>query len=658
MNKPELLLPVGNIEAFYAAIQGGADAIYVGLKSFNARGRAANFNPYQLLLLINEAHQHKVKVYVTLNTVIKNKELSELLDTLWFLSKTKVDAVIVQDWGTYYLIREYFPKLVIHASTQMANHNSLGANFSKKLGFARLILARELTMPELKAIQKATSIETEIFVHGALCYSFSGMCLFSSYLGGAGANRGLCTQSCRRFYHVAGENKLVFSLKDNQLIDYIPEISKLGVSSLKVEGRLKSGEYVHQVAKAYKSVIENPATLTKAKKMLELDMGREKTQWFMGRDVSEAISEIPNTGLYVGKVEKVTENTLSFYSSVELENGNRLRIAAEKNQEQLSCKIENIQVHDNGLITIDFSNPNVRQGNAIYLAGLRHMKFPQKLKGEAPRVNNKMPNTLKRNASKKLRRFSGGQRSLLFVRINDLDWLRKIRLEALDYLILNLPMREWADFKTDVPFIKKNKNKFWIELPKFISEKDILFYKTLCADFYKKGFTQFFLSHLSQRELLPKNATFATNENVYAYNDAACQFLYAQGAAWVCCPQENEYENLLSGADRNQIIPMHFYPHLFYSRQPVKIGDEKFTDSKNFEFTRQVRDGITYVLPNKPVSLLQYKSKLSSKGFFKYLIDLSFEPSSKHTFKRLLKKLKFSEQEQPSTTFNFKKGLK
>ena len=152
-----------------------ANAVYLGLKTFNARGRAANFNNYQLLLIINEAKRYNAKVYVTLNTVIKNKELNELLDTLWFLSLTKISAVIIQDWGTYYLLKKHFPKLVIHGSTQMAHHNSLGAIHAAKLGIERIILARELTLNELELIQKKSPIETEVFVHGALCYSFSGM---------------------------------------------------------------------------------------------------------------------------------------------------------------------------------------------------------------------------------------------------------------------------------------------------------------------------------------------------------------------------------------------------------------------------------------------------------------------------------------------------
>ena len=157
-----------------------------------------------------------------------------------------------------------------------------------------------------------------------------------------------------------------------------------------------------------------------------------------------------------------------------------------------------------------------------------------------------------------------------------------------------------------------------------LRSENITFYKDLCADFNKKGFNQFFVSHLSQADLLPKGAFFAANENVYAYNDAACQLLYAKGAKWVCSPQENEYENLLSGADRNQVIPMHFYPNLFFSRQPVNAGDDSFSDSKDYEFKKEVRDGITYVLPDKPVSLLQYRTKLANKGFFKYLLNKNY----------------------------------
>ena len=269
-NLPELLLPAGNVENFRAAIAGGADAIYLGLRKFNARGRASNLSNHQFVSLLKEADTHQVKVYVTLNTVIKNNELNELLDMIWFLSKTKVAAVIIQDWGVYYLLKKHFPKLVIHASTQMGNHNSLGANYSQEKGIERIILARETTQQELIGIGKKSNIELEVFTHGALCYSFSGMCMFSSFVGGAGANRGICTQNCRRVYKDKGESYL-FSLKDHQLIDNLPEMIEAGVASIKIEGRMKSAEYVYTVAKAYRKALDNIRLIGGAKQELKFD---------------------------------------------------------------------------------------------------------------------------------------------------------------------------------------------------------------------------------------------------------------------------------------------------------------------------------------------------------------------------------------------------
>jgi putative protease len=655
MTKPELLLPVGNIEAFYAALKGGADAMYLGLKNFNARGRASNFNNFQFQLIINEAAKHNVKVYVTLNTVIKNKEISELTEVLWFLSKTKVSAVIIQDWGTYYILKKYFPQLVIHASTQMGNHNSLGVNFSKKTKFERVILARELTLSELTDIHKKTDLETEVFVHGALCYSFSGMCNFSSYLGGAGANRGLCTQPCRRFYNTGSKQQLVFSLKDNQLVDYVQDLAKTGVSSLKIEGRLKSGEYVYQVAQAYRKAIdENKINI--ARNMLKLDLGREKTQWFYAKNVKDAISETPNTGLYLGKIIKVSDNSFTFSSTEKLEKGNRLRIQTKSNSEQETVKLNEFIQHNDFTVEVKGRIDGLKQGNDVYLAGLRQMKFQTKLKGNAKNIQ-QIPFKLKKEIVSSVRKFKPENKQTVYVRIDSIDWLRKIRLDDIDNLILQLRKSNWSDFNPKVPFIQKNRHKIWIEFPQFISEKDIEFYKNLAFDFNKQGFKQFVLSHLSQKELLPKGAVFGTNENVYCYNDAAIKAVKEQGSKWVTSPFENEYDNLLSGANRCIVVPMHYYPKLFYSRQPVKTGN-KFYDDNNREYSKHVVNGITIVVPDKPVSLLQYREKLSGKGFNSFFIDLSFEKPSKHTIKRLLIKLKRSEQEQPSTTFNFKKGFK
>ncbi len=340
--KPELLLPAGNAESFRAAIRGGADAIYLGLKQFNARIRANNFFDNQLPALLKEAKNHGVKIYVTLNTVIKNTELEKLLDFLAYLNKVKVDAIIIQDWGVYYLTRKYFPNLTIHASTQMSNHNSQGVDFSSKLGIKRVVLARELTLPELKKIGHHSACELEVFIHGALCYSMSGQCYFSSYIGGRGANRGLCSQSCRMVYKDASQNKYIFNLKDNQQVNNLNELSKSGIHSLKVEGRMKSAEYVYRVSQAYRLALDEPSRKDEAINLLEMDFGREKTGYFAGKDIKDAIAESSNTGLLIGNIIRSKQNEIVFSSSTEMKNGDRVRIKNSRSDKTISIKLENI----------------------------------------------------------------------------------------------------------------------------------------------------------------------------------------------------------------------------------------------------------------------------------------------------------------------------
>ena len=198
---PELLAPAGSLAAGLTAFDYGADAVYAGLAKFNARERTENFSLEEMSKLITYAHKLKKKVYVAFNTLVKESELEEAAEQLYEISRLQPDAVIVQDIGILRVIREYFPNLEIHASTQMGIHNSAGVNFAAKLGMKRVILERQTTLDELKHIVKNSILETEIFVHGALCCSISGSCLLSSWLGGWSGNRGKCKQPCRRRYY-------------------------------------------------------------------------------------------------------------------------------------------------------------------------------------------------------------------------------------------------------------------------------------------------------------------------------------------------------------------------------------------------------------------------------------------------------------------------
>ena len=254
----ELLAPAGSLEIFKGVIESGADAVYVGGSMFGARAYANNFTEEELLEAIDFAHLRGVKVYLTVNTLIKNSEFSKLYDYLLPYYKRGLDAVIVQDLGVVKAIHEYFPSMEIHTSTQMTVTGADGVRFLSQFGVTRVVMAREVSLAEMKRIHEETGMELEAFVHGALCYSYSGQCLFSSILGGRSGNRGRCAQPCRLPYIVEGKkDEYILSLKDMCGIKALDKLHDAGVYSLKIEGRMKQLEYVCGVVKYYRSYIDS-----------------------------------------------------------------------------------------------------------------------------------------------------------------------------------------------------------------------------------------------------------------------------------------------------------------------------------------------------------------------------------------------------------------
>ena len=261
----ELLAPAGSLEIFKGVIESGADAVYVGGSMFGARAYANNFTEEELLEAIDFAHLRGVKVYLTVNTLIKNSEFSKLYDYLLPYYKRGLDAVIVQDIGVVKAIHEYFPSMEIHTSTQMTVTGADGVRFLSQFGVTRVVMAREVSLAEMKRIHEETGMELEAFVHGALCYSYSGQCLFSSILGGRSGNRGRCAQPCRLPYTVEGKkDEYILSLKDMCGIKALDKLHDAGVYSLKIEGRMKQLEYACGVVKYYRSYIDSMKPVTDA----------------------------------------------------------------------------------------------------------------------------------------------------------------------------------------------------------------------------------------------------------------------------------------------------------------------------------------------------------------------------------------------------------
>ncbi len=345
MKKVEVLSPAGSMEAFQAAIQGGCDAIYLAGKMFGARAFADNFKEDEIKEAINYAHLYGVKVYVTCNILVLEKETKMFLKYVEFLYKNNVDAIIMQDIGMIDLVHKTFPNLEIHASTQMHIHNLEGAKIAQKLGIKRVVLARETPLNVIQQIKKETNLEVEVFVHGALCASYSGMCLFAKSIGPRSGNRGTCSGCCRLPFDIESEtgkivnqSKYPLSMKDLNTLDYLDKLIDVGVDSLKIEGRMKSPSYVYLTTKLYKETRDNYFK-TKKIKVNEDDLwklknvfNRDYTKGFMLGARSEDItnSKSPNhQGVLVGKVIKVVDKKIAIKLTEDVSIHDGLRLIAD-----------------------------------------------------------------------------------------------------------------------------------------------------------------------------------------------------------------------------------------------------------------------------------------------------------------------------------------
>jgi len=349
-DKVEILAPVGSMEALYAAVENGADAVYLGGKLFNARQYASNFSDEDLIKAVEYAHLRGVKVYVTVNIILDDSELKEVIDYIVFLYNIDVDAIIVQDLGLARIIRQTLPDFEIHGSTQMTINNYLGIQFLENLGFKRVVLARELSIDEIRYIKDNTDVELEAFIHGALCVCYSGQCLMSSMIGGRSGNRGRCAQPCRMAYSIVkvGENKIIspkfkekyiISPKDLNTIEHLEEIIDSGVVSLKIEGRMKKPEYVAVIVNRYRKELDrilgkHSSSLTQEdiKDMAQM-FNRGFTKGFIIGDYGKdfiSFDKPNNRGIYIGEVIKVDKNFIHVKLEDDLGKGDGIEITDKK----------------------------------------------------------------------------------------------------------------------------------------------------------------------------------------------------------------------------------------------------------------------------------------------------------------------------------------
>ncbi len=405
------------MESFFAAVENGADAVYFGLKDFSARASAQNFSLNDASKAIAYARSKSIRVYIAINTLVKTLELKRAVDLLMALEEMPPDSIIIQDLGLLHLVQSKFPGFNIHASTQMAIHNLAGVKQLEQLGFKRVVLARELSITEIKNITENTSIEIETFVHGALCYSYSGLCFFSSMIGGRSGNRGRCAQPCRKTYHSpSGEGGYLFSMKDLLTLSEISDLVDAGVSSLKIEGRMKSPEYVAVVTDAYRKAIDGELSdQDEIANRIKTVFSRETTSAYVtgknnlsvnnGSDVRQIKStdivnpSYPaNIGLYVGEVIKSVDNQIVVRAEGSIGIRDLLQVFETVSAKPALLHVKSIKVNgkrvfnvEAGDIAVINSEQRIKHSAKLYVVSSQKTKeaFAQKIPKKLTSV--KMP---------------------------------------------------------------------------------------------------------------------------------------------------------------------------------------------------------------------------------------------------------------------------
>ncbi len=367
----ELLAPAGNTENFLAAMEAGADAVYVGAPAINARNLARDLRMEEILAMVQYCRDRNKKIYLAANSLVREQDLAQAIETLALLEAMETDGLIVQDLGLVRLIREYFPSIPLHASTLLSANNSLSLNGFQEMGFERVVLARELTLKEIQILCQKSDVEIEVFVHGAMCFSYSGLCLFSSFLGGKSGLRGKCVQPCRRHYSWSaprgrnassktktntGKGQYLFSMNDLSALEAVPDLQAAGVDSLKIEGRLRSAHYVSHIVQAYRLVMDASddcfqEALKEAEQLSDRAMGRKTSSgYFFSPQPAQAISphQSGNMGDYLGRLGAAKRYEEKLYARLtlkkELAVGDRLRLHAEPSGERMAFTVKELRL--------------------------------------------------------------------------------------------------------------------------------------------------------------------------------------------------------------------------------------------------------------------------------------------------------------------------
>ncbi|MCL2720529.1 MAG: U32 family peptidase [Treponema sp.] len=704
----EVLAPAGSPEALDAAIGEGADAVYLGLKDFNARLRSANFTYAQFESALRTLRRMGKKVYVTVNTVFEQREASRIYQFLKYLADLNPDALIVQDFGVIAMCRSEFPSLRLHASTQMNIASARGANALSRHGVSRVVLSRELSLEELRCIKIETNLELEVFVHGALCISVSGICLFSSYLGGRSANRGMCTQACRRLYHKndSTESGYYFSPNDLQLLERVPDLAAAGIKAIKIEGRMKSASYVGAVVSAYRLVADAVASgdedeirqsIEQGKEILRNDFARPKTQYLFNRVHTEALRH-GGHGDYK-KVKEEVSNSIDWLNPDQdggtgISLGTILKIKSSGDEK---CALvtppygiipsvrDSIRIHrsdDSGRFTnrLTFAKAegknywisvtDAKVGDHVYLVQTKEMR-----KRYAPIItqasSKKTPGRDKAPiASIKINKqetFPEG----LYITVSRPEDFFILQSSRPTRVILPLTGKNSRHLLADNKPLPFKASEIILSLDPFFPQDIAEYENEVMAEEVKKliekGYLQYMVNnpgHFSMfRDL--KNVKLIAGPWLYTYNSWSLSFISSYNVDGFVSPLENNRQNLertcnevsgTAGTQKNLrkkfFITVFSWPPLFNIRKDLSnILDLKlFSDNMNetFKLTSSdegcLKGSSCRVYPNKYFSIIDKIPFLKEAGFGRFIIDLTGNTLKKTDYKDLMRTLNENER--------------
>lgn len=677
MKRVELLAPAGSPEALDAALGEGADAVYLGLRSFNARMRSANFAFNQFEAAVQASHDRGKKVYVTVNTVFEERETDRVYQLLQYLSRIKPDGIIVQDLGVLKMVRDNFPNLALHASTQMNVASSRGCNFLSRNGFKRAVLARELSLDEIKAVRQTTSLELEVFVHGALCVSASGLCLFSSYLGGKSANRGTCTQACRRLYESESQKGYFFSPDDLQLIDFVPDLIEAGIDSFKIEGRMKSAEYVGTVVSAYRHIIDNWQTdreraLAKARAVLQADFARKKTTFFVPGGKPDYIhpEQAGGTGIHLGRIKDarvINDERWAFMNSFDgLAEGDSVRIHRSDDSGRITAKIRGIRTQVNGmLLSMD---GDWHQNDDVYLIQTASM---------ARRYKPVLPNNLDRFRTFPSRdtapkpQFSLPSKKdtgtlpdgfyALVGKVADLHAVLAAKPQKAMIVFDKLNAEALRKNEATIPY-KRERLILWLD--PYYPEGDATWLEEEVLYWISRGIRSVVANNLGHLGFLRgKDVEIIAGPWLYAFNLWSAGFLCEQGIHYLIPPMEISKQNLMRIAEKippSVIIPIVFsFPPLFRIRGDLssKYDSSHFIDRDGSSYSLIGRRDYSVVAPDKPFSIVDRTPFLRKERFDKFILDLSNADPARGMFRDIARAADEASVLPDISRFNWKDGF-